>query len=312
MQRLLPRLLIGGAIGVLTPITASAQVTDTVTLDAARHLGLSGVEAFQAGDYETASSRLEKAYALISVPSLGLWSARAFAKRNLLVEAASRYFEVVSLQVPQGDAVVQRQAQVDAQHELEELRPRIPRLVIHVAGAEGADVALLIDGQPVSAISALGKPRLMNPGAHHVQAQFGAVTKSADVESVVGKELNLTLDFGTDHAAAKSGGSARRTWGWIGVGAGGVGIALGSVMGGLAASKRSKLRDNGCTDSHCPSDKQDDVKSLDTFRTVSTVGFIAGGVLAAGGLVLVLTSPSSEHELAATVSGDAVTLRGRF
>ena len=52
--------------------------------------------------------------------------------------------------------------------------------------------------------------------------------------------------------------------------------------------------------------------SLDTYRMVSTVGFIAGGVLGASGVILLLTAPSSEHELAATVSGDAVTLRGRF
>jgi len=50
-------------------------------------------------NYNLASSRLEKAYVLLNVPSLGLWSARALAKRSLLVEAANRYYEVTSLQL---------------------------------------------------------------------------------------------------------------------------------------------------------------------------------------------------------------------
>jgi hypothetical protein len=311
MRRLLPRLLFWGAIGCLTPVHASAQEADSATRDAARSLGLSGIDAYQAGDYISASNRLEKAYALINVPSLGLWSARALAKRNLLVEAAGRYFEVASLQVPQGDLVVQREAQVEARRELEQLRPRIPQLVMRVEGAEGSKVALVIDGQAVAA-SVLGKPRLMNPGPHRVQAHVGSVTKSASVESVLDKETRVTFDFGTDGDATKSGGSARRTWGWIGVGAGGVGIALGAVMGGLAVSKRSQLKEAGCTDSHCPHDQAAGVQRLDTFRMVSTIGFIAGGVLATSGVVLLFTTPSSKHQLAATASADSVTLMGRF
>ena len=77
LPRWLPRTLRWGALLCLMSAHAAADEADSATRDAARGLGLSGVEAYQAGDYDVASNRLEKAYSLINVPSLGLWSARA-------------------------------------------------------------------------------------------------------------------------------------------------------------------------------------------------------------------------------------------
>lgn len=324
MARCMPALR-GAGLLLLLGAHALAQPADSSTRTEARTLGLSGVEAYQAGRYDAASEKLEKAYALINVPSIGLWSARALAKRGLLVEAANRYFEVASLQVPQGDAVVQRQAQVDAQAELEQLRLQIPRLVIHVTGADASDLALSIDGQPVPA-SALGKPRLVNPGTHQVLARVAAAEKSATVELLSGKEGSVTLDFSEPHTqpgtsptqppprgdAGTSSGSAQRTIGWVTLIAGGAGLALGGVTGGLALGKRSSLKDSGCSDTRCPYDKQDEVKSLNTLRVVSSVGFIAGGVLAVSGVTLLLSAPSSEHQVTATRGGSSVSLAGRF
>lgn len=65
MPRWLPRVLRWGALVYLLSGPVAAQEADSVTRDAARSLGLSGVDAYQAGDYDVASSRLEKAYALI-------------------------------------------------------------------------------------------------------------------------------------------------------------------------------------------------------------------------------------------------------
>jgi hypothetical protein len=325
MSGRLPALLRWGGVVGLLAAHVSAQPADSVTRDAARNLGLAGVEAYQAGSYDAASDKLEKAYALMNVPSLGLWSARALAKRNLLVEAASRYFEVVSLQVPQGDAAVQRQAQEDAQTELEQLRPQIPRLTIRVLGADAADVALSIDGHAVPS-SIIGKPRLINPGTHSVDAQVGSLRRTASVETPSGAEAALELEFAKKAPVARapvpppapaprttaSPGSLQRTFGWVGVGAGGVGVVLGSVMGGLAASKRSSLKSSGCADTLCPPEKRDDVDELNRFRAVSSVGFIAGGALAATGVVLLLTAPSDRHEVAAVVSDRSISLTGRF
>lgn len=318
MPRWLPRVLRYGALLCLLSAHAAADEADSVTRDAARSLGLSGVEAYQAGDYDVASNRLEKAYALMNVPSLGLWSARALVKRHLLVEAANRYYEVAGLQLPQGDAAVQQQAQVDAQTELAQLRPQIPKLTVRVLGADAAEVTLSVDGQTASS-GIIGKPRLVNPGAHRVEAQLGTTQKSATVEAALGQEASVVLDFsppGNPTKPGKSSGtapSAQRTLGWVAIGAGGVGVALGGVMGGLALSKHSSIDDSGlCNNGHCPPEQQSEIDRLNSFRLVSTVGFIAGGALAATGVVLLLTTPTNPHRVAATLSGNQLGLTGRF
>src|SRR5688500_9280472 len=89
---------------------AGAQTPESASVSAARALGTSGVEAYLDSRYEQATDELEKAYAILRVPSLALWSGRALEKRGRLVEAAERYAEAADLQFPTGDAQVQKQA----------------------------------------------------------------------------------------------------------------------------------------------------------------------------------------------------------
>ncbi len=95
---------------------------------------------------------------------------------------------------------------------------------------------------------------------------------------------------------AGSPGAGQRVAGIV-IGAAGVaGLGLGAVFGGLAASDWSNARAacNGkpasCTTSATSPGRQDEVSATNK-ATVSTVGFIAGGVLAAGGIVVFLTAP---------------------
>ena len=106
---------------------------------AARRLGYTGVEAYQAGHYPVAVESLEKAYTVLRVPSIGLWSARALVASGKLVEAAERYLEIGRLE-PEGDVKVQKRAQQDAEKELAVLNKRLPSLTIGIEGAPAADV----------------------------------------------------------------------------------------------------------------------------------------------------------------------------
>src|SRR5262245_27010829 len=133
--------LSGAVLAVcLSGAPAWAQAPDEATRTAARALGTAGVEAYQAGDFAGASDKLEKAYQILKVPSYALWSARALEKRGQLVEALNRYLEASSMQIPAGEASVQQSAQADAEREGEALKPRVPRLVISVQGADPAEV----------------------------------------------------------------------------------------------------------------------------------------------------------------------------
>ena len=84
-------------------------------------------------------------------------------------------------------------------------------------------------------------------------------------------------------------------------GIGAAGLVTGAVAGGLALSKRSSL-DSVCTSAHaCPLGESGDISSLQTTSTVSTVGFIVGGVgVVTGALFLLLLRPSSTAEPSAS------------
>lgn len=127
--------------------------------------------------------------------------------------------------------------------------------------------------------------------------------------------------------AQPAGASPQAPIGWAVGALGLVGIGVGTGFGVAALAKKSDF------DAACPDPQRCTAEGL-TLRdegisagTVSTVGFVAGGVLAAGGLLLVLTAPSSEAPssdrtlatppriaiaLKPSFAGGQLTLHGRF
>lgn len=328
---LFSRLLLGTTL--LLPAPAWAQQDDP-TRGAARALGTSGVEAYQDGRYDQASDQLEKAYALLPVPSLALWSGRALVRRGLWVEAVQRFQEAASLQVPAGDALVQRKAVEEAKTELAALRPRIPTIELKLVGAEPSEVQVTIDGQELAS-SLLGAPRLVNPGRHQITATRGADHAVADEVAAEGQHRTVELRFVSGKSATIVGATpeksaeaprapragltdaepsnTQRTIGIVALVAGGAGLVVGGVTGVLAINKKSELDDSGQCEGGCPESLRSDVDALHRFRTISTVGFIAGGVLAATGVVLWATAPSaSGAEAHATLVPGGVMLGGKF
>jgi hypothetical protein len=99
----------------------------------------------------------------------------------------------------------------------------------------------------------------------------------------------------------------------VALAAGGAGLAFGGVTGLLALNKRGELDDTGkCTDG-CPTSLTSDVNELNRYRTLSTVGFIAGGVLAGVGIVLWVTAPSEQQPQArARLTPGGLLLEGTF
>ena len=319
---------------------ATAEGVDDATRRAARTLGVSGVEAYEAGDYATASVKLEKAYRALSAPSLGLWSARALAKLNRLVEAAERYQEVLRLDAQGGEAAVQRQAKSDAAEELARLSPQIPNLVISVEGAEVDSVQVKVDGA-VLASSLIGENRPVNPGKHVVEASRGQqhVQVAAEVATGETKPVVLRFQAGAPSAAAPSPGAAaapaaepvapvpgqaddgsaskptstRRTLGFVAIGVGGAGLALGGVATVIAVGKKGKLDDSqACSQNRCLPSEQGNVDSYKMWRQVSSIGLIAGVAVAGAGVLMVLTTPKSQSQTALQIGPGSVTFGRSF
>jgi hypothetical protein len=300
---------------------ALAEDVDPGTRSAARALATDGVLAFQKGDNDVASNKLERAYSLLRAPSIGLWSARALAKSGKLVEAAERYLETTRLSGFKGEVQVQKAAQADAEKELAQLSPRIPSLIVQVPGADTSTLVVTLDGVGLQA-ALLGEKRPVNPGEHRVEAKLGDRHAERSLTLAEGQQSTVTLNLGatrgTKSSSTKSpplsagaepstaapiqtppdGGpesSTRRTLGYVALSVGGAGLLVGGISGVLALGKRSEVDKSAlCPDSHCPRSMQGTVNSLNSFRTVSTIGFIAGGAFAAAGLALELTAGASE------------------
>ncbi|HWZ89490.1 MAG TPA: hypothetical protein VNW92_11590 [Polyangiaceae bacterium] len=323
-------LLVHGAFG---------QEVDDETRAAARKLANAGVAAYQAQHYDEASTKLEKAFHLLELPSVGLWSARALVKTGHLVEAQERYLRVARLS-PSGVAPeVQKKAQADASADLAVLAPRVPEVVVAIDQAPAGDVSLAIDGKQLPALL-VNESCPINPGVHKVSATYKGRSSEAVVEIAEGEHRRVSLHLdqsgssgaspaqGSSESASgdrspeaqrasanRNSGSAQRTIAWATVAVGGAGIALGAVTGALALARRSDLDGSGqCAASQCSASEQSTVSSYNSLRTLSGVGFIAGGLVAGAGVVVLLTSPHAEAPGNASlwVAPGSAGIRGRF
>jgi len=290
---------------------AAAQSGDDASRAEARKIGYAGVEAYQAGDYATARDRLEAAYQLLKVPSLGLWSARALAKLGKLVEADARYLEVIKLPTSVGDEAIQEQARRDASSERGALARRIPSVLVRVEGAPLGEVAVTVDDEALVG-AAPGESHLVNPGRHRIEGIRGSARVRTEVTVAEGEQKEAMLRFvpaGADVAAGSgadaglraqpgagvsTGGGPMHTVGWVALGAGGAGLAVGVVSAFVVRSKKNHLDGVGCGDGGqmCPASEAGNVDSYNSWRPVPTISLVAGAVLAGAGAYLLLTTPA--------------------
>lgn len=89
---------------------------------------------------------------------------------------------------------------------------------------------------------------------------------------------------------------------------GGAAVIAGLVTGGLAWDRKG-IVDDACNEAdQCHPEGIEAADEGRTFSTISTVTFIAGGVLAAAGVVLIVTAPDSETQVTLSPAG----IRGFF
>jgi len=304
------------ALMLFTVGRAAAQPSDDATRAEARKIGYAGVEAYQAGDFATAHDRLETAFQLLRVPSLGLWSARALAKVGKLVEADARYLEVIRLPTSVGDEAIQEQARRDATSERADVGRRIPVVLVRVEGAPAGDVAVTIDGATPPASASGAYP--VNPGRHKVEGTRDAARATVEIVVAEGekKEAVLRLTAPLADSAGTAGGadatlvaqpgprstgsSTMRTVGWATLAGGGAGLAVGVVTGLMVRSKKNHLDSVGCGEGGqmCPASEAGNVDSYNSLRPVPAIGFIVGAALTGVGAYLLLTTPATAEPVA--------------
>lgn len=309
---------------LLCPAAHAQTAADRAT---ARELGLDGQAALDKKDYATAEDCFRRADALFHAPTLMLGYARAEAGLGKVVNASEAYNRIIREGLPPGAPPVFVAAVEAAKAEAGAVIARIAQVTITVAGPENPTVTL--DNQPVP-VAALGVKRPVNPGEHVVKATgdgwvpgetkftvtdagnakasltltkvAAAAAASAGPAPTGAAPMATTVTVGATTAPAgadtgpttPSSGSTQRTVGLVAMGVGVVGLAVGGVTGILAIGKHSTLASE-CPGGYCYTPTaQSDLSSYHSIGLVSTVGFIAGGVLAAGGLVLFFTAPHGQ------------------
>lgn len=311
-------LSIGGSFA--SPALAQADADRA----AARQLGEAGEAALQARDYATAEDRFRRAETLVHAPTLLLGLARALAGEGKLVEAQETYKRIVREGVSPGSPAVFQKALEDAAQEVETVTPRIGNVTISVKAAGGealpANLKVTLDGAPVNA-ALLGVKRPANPGSHVLHVT-GDGFKPADlkIDVPVGGSIDAPVTLEKDPNAAQAapataspppadtasstpagaspeqpasaGGGGPGIWPWVAFGVGAAGLITGGVTGAMAMGDQSDLAKACGSGGVCHPDQQSKVDSYDTLGTISTVGFIVGGVGAAAGALLLVLHPN--------------------
>ena len=225
-----------------------------------------------------------------------------------------------------------------AEDRISKLTPHLSKLQINVP--KSADARLLhVERDHVVVGSALwGAPVPTDPGTHTITASAPgrhpwtgtAIVRSDGTTAAVNvPELEAEVPSSPEASATPKGsptspgGAAPGTdmgatskvpmqsvLGWSAVGVGAIGIGVGVIFE-LQRSSKLSSRDQICASgdpAQCPPGSQAHVDDLTSqarsASTIGTIGLVAGGLLAAGGVALILTAPkhsSSEVSLAPLV-----------
>lgn len=335
------------AVGLLV-LVAATQVTrplwaiDDQTKSTVRSLALEAQADYDAGRFSEAQQKFQQALAVLPVPTLCLWAARSLSKTGKLVQAAELYRRAISLKRNAdwvGDG--QERAQEEAKSELSALLPRLGKLRVIVKNAPpNARVSI---NQVVVPPSLLNAAQVVDPGDCEVVVRTSAETKTAKALVPEGGSEQITLVLhgsttssnpetpeatpeatptkklqpppstgSTMDVAAPSKSSAQRTWGWVGITVGALGIATGAVGGAFVVGQHSDAKT--CSESLVDCKDLSVTDSYNRWRNISVAGFVVGGVATAVGVTLLLTSPSptAQSSLHLRLSPGVLSLDGHF
>jgi serine/threonine-protein kinase len=309
------------ACALLGSATAQAELPEDKA--AADALFDQGRKLFNAGDYAKACEKFAESVRL--APGVGgmLWLADCHQQLGRTATAWSEFRDAAAFAAQHKDSAREKVAR----RHMAELEPKLSKLVIVVPKDHlVADLEVKRDDVPIGA-GAWGTELPVDPGPHTVYARApgyetwqkqvvllagtASVTatitvpllvRSKVVEPTATATAAAQSDTGTRDAPAsgKSGGSnVLRPIGLAAAGVGLVGVGLGAYFGLKASSKQDDSAPH-CSGNFCdPEGRSLRGDAIDA-GNASTVLFVAGGVLVAGGLTLFFLAPRLGAKTAVT------------
>jgi hypothetical protein len=280
-------------------------------------VAVTGREAFNSGDYETALALFRRAYSLYPAPTVVLYEARSLEKLGRLLEADEAYTRTAQLSVGPDAPAQFAEAVAQARQEERALRARIPTLTVEVQGVSANDpnLAVTVNGRAIGAAQ-LGQAQHLNPGAYQIAGALGTQRAAhSEVKLTAGQHARVVLDLAASSlaraapvqagaaAAASSTSPHTNTARLLAYVSGGVGVAaLGTgIITGLESVNAHNQADRDCPEHRCTT--QDGLEAANSFRSLRTVSSVFYGVGIAGlaaGAVLWFTSSSDSPETAST------------
>jgi hypothetical protein len=294
-------MLVVGALAFADVSFAAGNDSSTENVATARELYKAGADALDAGDAKGALEKLTAAWALAQTPVIGETLARAHLALGHLVDARESALAVARLPPAPNETARSTQARQDAEALAKAIAPRIPHVKLAVEGLASHHATIKLDNAIVPE-AALAVARQTNPGTHAATVDTddgrhgeGSVTV-AEGET---KDLVITLgppapDAPPPHDVTPISNppsptpiaptSSTSPLVWVGIATTGVGVAVGAITGAFALSEASTVKAN-CTAKSptdgaliCGSNYTGDLSTAKTMATISTVGFVVGGV----------------------------------
>lgn len=309
--------LVAGSFVSVLSTTSSASAQSASDLASARALYKEARELRDKGDAKSALEKFKAANALAGTPITALELGRTYAALGQPVEAQETWLSVARMKVDPKESDNAKSARAEAASLAQQIAPKIPSLVVKVEGVpSGATPTVTVDGASVP-VEALGLPRKVDPGEHVV---VGRVADGPEEKRAVtlkeSESQTVTLTFAGGPAVvappvvakpveepkkqpppppATPQTEVRKKTNpivYVGFGVGAAGLVVGTVGGLVTFSQKGDL-DPLCTGLVCDPSARKIVSNARTWATVSTIGFVVGGVGIAAGVVGLLM-PSKE------------------
>jgi hypothetical protein len=277
----------------------------------ARALADEGANAYAEADYQRALALFGRAYELVAAPTIALLEARTLVRLGRWVEARAAYLRAAGANLTPDSPPPFREATRTAIAELAALTPRIPRVEVELSADSKRYPALSVwlDDRRLSD-EQLRRFVYVDPGRHSVELR-GPGVKPAPVAFVLGEgQLKVVpIEVHSEPVA-----DPQRTWGYVSLGTGAVGLVAGVTTGVLALNAHAEA-ERECPNNVCERGGAGEaaLERFRTFRAISTVGYVLGAVGVGAGVSLLVFRPSeSGPQLTVRTSFRDVSVEGRW
>jgi hypothetical protein len=294
------RALVAAAVLSLSSL-AGAQTSATEA--AATQLFDEGMKLMNEGKLSEACPKLARSQSIAPSGGTLFNLAECYEKNG---QSASAWVAWKQLAARAADAG-KKDVEATATERASKLEGRLAKLTVSVASPDTEGLEIKRDGEALDRAQ-WGVAAPIDPGSHKIEAtapgkhpmSVSVLVKPSDptaqvrIPPLTGKaEEPPPSQPRDDQAQAGGKSSVQKTIGIVGMALGSVGVGLGAFFGVTAMNKNSDAKDHCRTDTRCDAQGVSLGQDAKNAATVSTVLFVAGGVLAAGSAVLFLSAPSS-------------------